>query len=148
MIKRRNFNKSNIDYFYNALFTTNWEDMVKGECPSEAYTLFVNKCITLLDEHIPEQISNYIDTNFKKHPWITQAILKSIRTRHHLSKSLIRSKATANINNDDQQYKQFRNILNRVRRNAKSQYWNNQFTESKNNMKQTCLLHVIFSFLH
>ena len=101
------------------------------------YTLFINKFISLLDKHIPEQISKPNKYKHKKHPWITQAILKSIHTRDHLSKKRIHSKATPEINNIDQQYKQYRNLLNRVIRNAKSQYWNTKFTESKNNIKQT-----------
>ena len=51
-----------------------------------------------------------------------------------MSKKRIHSKATPDFNNIDQQYK---NILNRVIRNAKSQYWNSKFTQSKNNIKQT-----------
>ena len=99
----------------------------------------INKFISLLDEHVPQRISKPNKYKHKKHPWITQAILKSICTRDHLSKKRIHSKATPdfNFNNIDQQYKQYRNLLNRVIRNAKSQYWNTKFTESKNNIKQT-----------
>ena len=104
-MKRRNFNKSNIDNFNNSLFTTKWDDLVNSECPNEAYTLFINKCISLLDKHIPEQISKPNKYKHKKHPWITQTILKSIRTQDHLSKKRIHSKATPDFNNIDQQYK-------------------------------------------
>ena len=57
MMKQRNFNKSNVDNFNNSLFTTNWDDLVNSECLNEAYTLFINTFISLLDKHIPEQIS-------------------------------------------------------------------------------------------
>ena len=97
------------------------------------YPLFINKFFSLLDKHIPEQISKPNKYKQNKHPRITQTILKSILTLDHLSKKCIHSKATPDFNNVDQQYKQYRNLLNRVIRNAKSQYWNTKFTESKNN---------------
>ena len=136
LMKRRNFNQSCIDNFNNnSLFTTKWADLVNSECPNETYPLFINKFISLLDKHIPEQISKPNKYKHKKHPWITQAILKSIRTRDHLSKKRIHSKATADFNNIDQQYKQYRNLLTRVIRNAKSQYWNT--TLNLHNLKIT-----------
>ena len=54
-----------------------------------------------------------------------------------MSKTRIRSKATPDLYNIDQQYKQYRNICNRVIYKAQSQYKNVKFTVSKNNIKQT-----------
>ena len=135
--KRRIVCKSNINSFKHALSTTNWEDLVvacKTECPNEAYTLFVNKCNSLLGEHFPEEIVRLNKYKNNKHPWITNAILKAIHTRDHLSRKRSHSKMFHNI---DHKYRHYRNLLNIVIHNAKSQYWNKQFVESKNDMKQT-----------
>ena len=59
----------------------------------------------------------------------------NLSTRDHLSKKRIHSKVTADFNNIDQQYKQYRNLLTRVIRNAKSQYWNT--TLNLHNLKIT-----------
>ena len=98
--------------------------------------MFVDTFNSLLDEHIPEQSVKLSKYKHKKHLWITQAVLKSIHTRDHLSKKRFHSKMSPNFNNIDNQYKQYRNTPNRVIRNAKSQYWTKQFDGSKNHIKQ------------
>ena len=90
MVKHRNVSDSSLGNFKHALFTTNWDNLGKSlynEYSNVAYTMFLDKFYSLLDEHIPEQSVKLNKYKHKKHFWITQAILKSIHTLDYLCKN-------------------------------------------------------------
>lgn len=96
------------------------------------YKSFQNKCLDLLNRHAPLKPKS---TRFKKQqrkPWITNGILKSIRTKNSLLKKFIKTK-------DDfwfQRYKLFRNTLNRVIKLSKQNYYSSYFKDFRKDSKK------------
>ena len=66
-------------------------------------------------------------------PWITPGLLCSINMKNKLYKKALRNKNIANEN----KYKQYRNMLINIIRDAKKQYISNALEENKNDGKQT-----------
>ena len=66
-------------------------------------------------------------------PWISHALLKSIRRKNVLYKKSLKNPSDSNV----QKYKQYRNRLNSVLRMAKKQYYSDILEMEKNNMRNT-----------
>ena len=69
-------------------------------------------------------------------PWISPSILCSINRKNKLYKKFIRKRNIANENN----YKQYRNILTNIIREAKRSYFQMEFSKSRGNGKKTWTL--------
>jgi hypothetical protein len=68
-----------------------------------------------------------------KNPWISNAILISIKKRHKLFKSHFLSKNPDKII----YYKSYNNKLNKIKEAAKTNYYRAQFERNKGNLKTT-----------
>lgn len=66
--------------------------------------------------------------------WISPSLVNSIRVRDKLHKKLIKQPNNIQLNN---QYKTYRNILNNLIKQSKTDYFNKKFDEHKNNSKKT-----------
>ena len=60
-------------------------------------------------------------------PWLTQGLLKSIKRKHFFSKNSMKIK----------EYKQYSNLLNKMKAKAKDKYYNQCFQLYKENLKET-----------
>ena len=86
-----------------------------------AYDKFLKYFVSLLDKYIPLKEKTH---NIKiKKPWNTRAILKSIKQKNRLYKMF---RCTPN-NQNETKYKQYRNKLNSVIRQAKRSYHYEKF---------------------
>ena len=70
--------------------------------------------------------------NGPKNPWISSAIIKSIRKKHTLYKKYKSSNFNEEYGN---KYKKYRNTLVTVIKNAKRLYYCNSFNYNKNDMR-------------
>ena len=66
-------------------------------------------------------------------PWITDGMLKSIKTKQKMYSTHFLCKSPKKI----QQYKIYANKLNKLKSISKDNYYTNQFTKCKNNLKGT-----------
>ena len=71
--------------------------------------------------------------NFPKKPWITKAILVSIKQKNQLYVNYLKNRSNDNFI----KFKKFRNILNSVKRKAQKLHFQNEFHENQGNMKNT-----------
>ena len=130
-IKRRdlkNFdkNKFQADLIHSIL--PEIEDVVNAE---DAYILFHEKYLSILDAHAPFKLLNQKEQELERKPWITKGILTSIRIKAKLYKSFKNSK------NSDiyAKFKCYRDLINTLIRKSKKQYYKIYFTENKCNTK-------------
>ena len=92
----------------------------------------VNNMNDLLDKHASfKKISKY-RLKFKTKPWIT-ALQKSISIKNALFKRYITLKSPIKKNEVHQQYKYYRNLLSKLMKKSKQNYYERFF---KNNSKQ------------
>ena len=132
----RSFNQGNIDSFQNCLQQTDWDHVLTESSPQEAYNKFLNTFKNLYDTCFPLRRKRIIksDSNrVPRKPWITNAILKSIRYKDKLYRKF---RSSPNVCNKLTLVK-YKNTLTTVIRVAKKQYYSNLLEEHKNNLKQT-----------
>lgn len=90
------------------------------------FTCFIDKIQKLYSECFPIK-TKFISEKRLNNPWITQAVLNSIKTKNNLYKDYKIGAITEN------QFKEYRNKLNRTIKQAKQSYYVSVFSNFKNN---------------
>ena len=89
--------------------------------------LFLQTFGTICDKHAPI-LKCFVKQKGARNPWITKAILKSIRMKHNrYSKMISSSHQLQHV----EKYKKYRNVLTNVLRKAKREYYNSLFMTHK-----------------
>ena len=93
------------------------------------YELFQSALISSFNEHSPLQTKNISSKNDRK-PWITPGILISIRTKQRLVR-----KSRNQLDQFLTLYRRYRNLLTKLTRTTRKQYYGNQLESSFGNWK-------------
>ena len=106
--------------------------------PKTNYDIIEKTISESCKKHLPVKTVKFNKYKHKNNPWITMGILRSIKSRDKLYKSLRSSPP------DSSEYTQrhinlktFNNILNKSIRDAKKNYYHSTFTKYKNDMRKT-----------
>ena len=103
---------------------TDWTYLYSIDNPNTAFSYFIKKIKKI---HNKSFTYKKIKPSQRNTPWITTGILKSIKRKNKL---YLKSKLNPNFKQD---YKQYRNTLTNIIRNAKINYHRNMLTNLKNN---------------
>ena len=131
----RSFNDVNINCFKNHLQLTNWDNVLTESSPIDAYNKFFDKFMELYNRCFPIRRKRIKAASHRipRKPWVTQAILKSIRHKDKLYRKYRSSQTESNkialVN--------YKNSLTTLLRVAKKQYYSDLLDDHKNNLKQT-----------
>ena len=126
----RVFSETNKVNFKQQLIASNWNDIINPNDDVSANTERVlNHLNSIYNLCFPLK-SKDISLKRIQCPWITDAVLKSIRTKN----KLFRDFKVGAIS--DEQYKLYRNNLTKVVRTAKREYYVNYFNDFKNSTKK------------
>ena len=127
----KNFNK---EIYLNDMRSIAWSSLLSENGDLNQSTINVlNTIKTLVNNHAPlKQVSRSKRKQFTK-PWITNGILKSIKTKQKMYHTHFHSN---NINKVIQ-YMKYSNKLNKIKQKSKISYYNTQFTKYKTNLKAT-----------
>ena len=128
----------NIDRFRHELTAFNWRDIINAKEVNEAYNLFEKRFYELYDKHFP--LTSKRKTKTLK-SWMNDSLLQSIRYKNRLYKQFLRKPSDEN----EKEYKKFRNDLNIQLKQAKIQYFRDKFLQSKGNINATW--RIINSFI-
>ena len=123
-IYKRSFSLKNKEKFSNFLLATDWTYLYSIDNPNTAFSYFIKKIKKI---HNKSFTYKKIKPSQRNTPWITTGILKSIKRKNKL---YLKSKLNLNFKQD---YKQYRNTLTNIIRNAKINYHRNMLTKLKNN---------------
>ena len=116
------------------LSTEEWGDVLMLQSVEEAYKLFMTKLHYFLDRNIPKTTAmKKSSRKYIKKPWVTRAILKSIKKRNILYKASIRNPTITNV----QKYKTYRNRLTSVLRESKKVFFSNKIDNVSGNISST-----------
>ena len=130
-IYKRDTRASHLMNMRAELRVTSWNDIMSDNNVHSAYTHFHNKLIDIFDRHCPiRRVKTKM--NLDKSPWITPGVLKSIKKKNVLFCAYKRNPNDHNLN----KYRNYKNILTTVVRQAKSSYYSDYFTANKNNSKK------------
>ena len=128
----RDFSRFNKVLFLSDLESRDFNNLV-DEDVNQSMNNVINTLQSLSDKHAPmRKLSNRKRKQSAK-PWISNAILKSIKRRQQLFKTHFLS----NDPNKVTYYKTYNNKLNRIKDAAKKEYFQKQFRLNSENLKTT-----------
>ena len=122
---------NNIESFKSDLATEEWLDVFNELNANIAYDNFNKKLQIYYEKKFPLVSAN--KKSKRKMPWITKAILRSIRTRNKLYKAYLKNSTIHNKN----KYKTYRNRLTNIIRTSRKMYYSDKLNTVKSNMKAT-----------
>lgn len=121
----------NIPKFRLLLQNFDWSTVMNNNNPETATKIFLDTYQQLLTS-----ATQIYSIKHKKHrkikDWISNGIITSIKTRDKMKKKLLKN-FNLQLEND---YKEYRNNLNKLIRQQKNQYYKNQIESNKNDMKK------------
>ena len=97
------------------------------------FNRFHNKILDLLDTHVPVKKRTVSSKKFRKEPWLTNGMCISILKCKQLYKQCLQKDSNDSVND---QYKHYRNCLNKLKRQAKLSYYQTLCINLKNNTKK------------
>ena len=122
-----------IDQFKLILSNHDWDNVINCEEPQNALDIFLDEFNPLIDLMLPLKKVKFNKNIHKIEPFMSQAILRSRRTKLELEKAKINNPNSANIIN----FRNYKNRYNSVVRAAKQLYFKNVLEENRSNIKKT-----------
>ena len=131
------FLATNESRFYKDLFLKETSEIdfasFMGENVNQSMNAFAESLQLISNKHAPvRKLSNRTRKQSRK-PWITPAILKSIKKRQKLFSTHFLS----NDPNKVSEYKKYNNKLNKIKEASKTNYFKTQFEMFSDNLKTT-----------
>lgn len=132
---KRSFTQCNMRSFVNHIQLTNWNHIINENSVNQSYTLFLDKFTSIYDHCFPvRRLSiNSRSNRIPRKPWITSAILTSIRRKNKLYHKFKSSSTDSNR----LLFVNYRNKLTNLIRVSKKNYYCNLLDDQKHNLKQT-----------
>jgi hypothetical protein len=130
--------KKFIDYntLQNALETEKWVSVLQSEDPNVALNSFTEILKTHIENCTRTSTRNIVPKFKPLKPWITFGIVKSIRTRDRMYKQLYRDNKLNYPNSvESVRFKAYRNLLNRIIKDAKIAYFQSQYKRAGKDSK-------------
>jgi hypothetical protein len=130
-IKKRKFNTTNKESFKTQLNDIDWTSVTDEQCPQKSYMIFHNHLTKTFEKCFPIQTIKKGYTN--RHPWISYGLKMCIQKKHTLHIRSLRYSTTKNI----KIYKDYKNKLTRILKNAERTHYMEQFVKYQSNMKKS-----------
>ena len=123
----RNFNQ---EHFLNDLCQQFNENLTPDDNDPNAYfSNFRNLFSQTIDKHATRRPTTRREQSSKRKPWITNGLLTSVKTKVRLLKRFVKFKTSESYNKS----KRYRNLLNRVVKQAKIRYYHFAINNSRGN---------------
>ena len=123
---------ANESLFKEELSKMNWDRLYNSNDTTFQYKYFSDVLNEKYDKNVPVKKFKVIPSNFRR-PWITSAILKSIKRKNKLYKQKIKNPTEKNIRH----YTEYRNRLNHLITYSKTKYYENLPEKSQGNLHGT-----------
>ena len=139
-IKTRRINQKSIESFCNEIKSTDFQSICSNDLshdPNFNYDSINDVLSKAIDKHMPLQTVKFNKYKHKKSEWMTDGLLISIKYRDKLYKKLKTCSSEAECDRLSTNLKTYNNILTKAIREAKFNYYDNQFNQHKNNMKRS-----------
>lgn len=111
--------------------------LLNAKNTDEASNIFLSKYCKLLDVHAPLRKMTKKEIKLKQNPWMTQGLLKSISKKRLLFKKLKglidKNKNTDNVH---KKYKTYNDMINKLKKKCKRDYYQNYFNENCKDSKK------------
>ena len=132
LIKRRVFSKENCDKFRQTLGSISWNSVTSVDESQLSFNIFSDIFLNLFELHFPMQTIKF-NKNFNNlEPWFSKAFLVSRRRKFELSKQYNLNPTADNL----ALYKTYRNLFNKLLRQAKKMHFEKQLILNQSNIKK------------
>lgn len=125
----RIFNGTNHNLFTNELSKVDWDEILSSHNTNENFNAFHDKINTLYNECFPIK-TKFISTKRLQNPWISSGLLNSIKYKCTLFKNYKLGLVSHSF------YKNYRNHVTKLVKDAKSNYYQNFFCNFRNDTKK------------
>ena len=103
-ITSRNLNEKNLTKIKDVLMTTDWSTVIT-ENVDESFDSFHSVLLMTLDNHAPIVTRKLSNKSYRREPWVTPSLLRSINTQKKLYTKSIKSNASARETTKYKNYK-------------------------------------------
>ena len=131
--KSRKINYETQQSFHSLLKSTNFQNITQHTEPELAFSQFFNICNSATDLCFPEITVIPKKSKLCHSPWMTPGLLVSSKMKQKLFKKKLNSPTIQNLTT----FKNYNNTYNMCKRKAQQLYYDNLFTECKNDLKST-----------
>ncbi len=129
----RSFNKTNLATFKMLLMHTDFSPVLNNNETNACYNNFMEIFKKHYETAFPIKLIKFNRKYQKREPWMTKGILTSSVNKLKAYKLQLRKPTAAN----KEKFKTIKTIFNRIKRQAKSNYYKEIFSQYKTNLKQT-----------
>ena len=126
---KRNYSSENINIFRRKVNNQDWSSILSASDCQVAYQDFLCILQTLYDESFPLTRSKPYK---ERKNWLSPELLESIKIKNKLYQKYLKHPTDANQDN----YKTYRNTLNRKLRESEKEHYAGRITQNKNNPKK------------
>ena len=130
----RDFKNFNREDFILDYISTSCDDIFANKTPGDKMEVFITNSNELIDRHAPMKMS-YKKANSSSKPWITQGLIKSIYSKNSLYRKFLKTKNPIQKNIKHQNFKTHRNLLVKLLKISKNNYYKEHFASHKSNLK-------------
>ena len=124
--------KKHIENLKTNLLSHDWNKTIKSEdILEDSFNKFHEFLVKRVDELLPMKTIDIQYHRLRREPWLTKGLEKSLKKSKHLYKEQLRGNE-----NSKSKYKNYRYVLNKVKRTAKRQYYIDRCTSMKSNTKK------------
>jgi len=131
--QKRVLSTANIVRFKEALGRVGWGEVIECNDTDESYNIFWDKFNSLFEVCIPMKGTKGSKNTTKRNCFMTQGLLNSRKTKLLLHKTCILDPSPANI----LKYKSYRNLYNRVLRQARRNFYVDGLKKATKNPKKS-----------
>lgn len=133
LIEKRSFSEHNISRFQYNLDETNFDHILLIKNAEDAYNEFIKLYKVAFDSAFPLKQIKPNRKYIKHEPWMTEGLLKSMRTKCKLFGKKLKQPTLLNISN----YKIYLNLYNKLKRIMKVNFYKNEIDIKKHDIKAT-----------
>ena len=138
-ISKRLYTSEKMENFKNQINECDWDQILADGNTNDKYSKFIVKITELHDENFP--LRNFkINVKRETRPWLTNAILNSIKKKNNMYKNYLKNKSKLNEVKSKSlldKYKKYKNKLQPIIRFTEKKYFADKILGLQNNMSKT-----------
>ena len=132
LVTSRNLNERTLQKISDSLTRTNWSDVIT-ENVDESFDSFDDLLLKTLDKYAPTVTRKLSNKNFRREAWLNPSLLRCIKTQKRLYLKTIK----ASVHDQDIiKYKNYKKVLEKLKRLAKNTYYQTKCKEFNSNAKK------------
>jgi len=136
-VSYRNFSETNIQHLQTALANHDWSLVTSISDVDRCYSKFLEIFQEKFENYIPLITRKFNKYQHKTEPWITKALLQSMKTRDKMHCRMMKIENPLARQTAEYEYKRFRNMLNQLIKLSKKNYWNTVLGNYNKDVKTT-----------